>query len=157
MHFTDRMLIIKNDFIAIFFNMKNKKWFTLVELIMALIIAGTLIGIAMSIYTGLQWQDIRMSNKRLLVAESNDLIDKIHEAVLYYTIDYEEYFNRKWLWYNPWNTWFSTYGNEWERYYCWSWIDERTAKWNMMMFLLMKSKILRISVSASKSCNMRFK
>ena len=120
MHFTDRMLIIKNDFIAIFFQMENKKWFTLVELIMALIIAGTLIGIAMSIYTGLQWQDIRRSNKRLVVAESNDLIDKIHEAVLYYTIDYEEYFNRRWLWYGPWNTWFSTYGNEWERYYCWT-------------------------------------
>jgi len=103
--------------------MKNKKWFTLVELLIALIIAGTLIWIALSIYTSIQWTDIKMSNKRLLVAESNDLIDKIHEAALYYTIDYEEYFNRRWLEYGVWNTWFTSYWNSWSWYYCVSWAD----------------------------------
>jgi len=103
--------------------MKNKKWFTLVELLMALLIAWTLIWIVMWIYTWIMWSDVRMLNKRLLTSEASDLMDMIHTAALDYTIDYEEYFNRRWLWYGPWNTWFTSYGNSWERYYCWSWND----------------------------------
>ena len=38
-----------------------------------------------------------MSDRRQLLAESSDLIDKIHESALEYTLDYEEYFNRKML------------------------------------------------------------
>lgn len=97
--------------------MKNKKWFTLVELLLALLIAWTLIGIVMSIYTGIMWADVRMSDKRLLTKEASDLMDTIHTAALDYTVDYEEYFNYK----RQSNTWFSSYGNDWVRYYCWSW------------------------------------
>lgn len=105
--------------------MKNKKWFTLTELLMALLIAGTLIGIVMSIYTWIMWADLRMSNKRVLTSEASDLLDMIHTVALDYTIDYEEYFNRSSLWYWLWDTRFTSYGNAWERYYCWnnfSWI-----------------------------------
>ena len=98
--------------------MKNKKWFTLVELLLALMIAWTLIGIVMTIYTGIMWADVRMSDKRLLTSEASDLMDMIHTVALDYTIDYEEYFNRSRLWFLPWDTWFTTYGNSWERYYC---------------------------------------
>ena len=98
--------------------MKNKKWFTLVEILLALMIAGTLVSIIMSIYISVKWADWKMSDRRQLLAESSDLIDKIHESALEYTLDYEEYFNRKML--NlPLNwTWFSSYWNSWEWYYC---------------------------------------
>lgn len=103
--------------------MKNKKWFTLVELLLALLIAWTLLGVMMSIYTGIMWADSRMSNKRLLTKEASDLMDTIHTAALDYTIDYEEYFNRNMLWYWIWNTGFTSYGNQWRRYFCWNWIE----------------------------------
>ena len=61
--------------------------------------------------------DQRMSNQRQLMSQASDLVDRIHDAALYYTIDYEEYFNRQML-PTDW-TMFSTYGNGWERYYCW--------------------------------------
>ena len=111
------------NFIAIFFHMKNKKWFTLVELLLAVVIAGTLIGIVMAIYTWIMWADIRMSDKRLLTAEASDIMDMIHTAALDYTIDYEEYFNRRWLSLGVWSTWFTTYWNSWTLYYCWSWFN----------------------------------
>ena len=98
--------------------MKNKKWFTLVELLIAIIIAWSLIGIISTVYTEIIWADSKMLNKRMLTKEASDLMDIIHTAALDYTIDYEEYFNRNWLWYWIWNTWFTTYGNSWERYYC---------------------------------------
>ena len=36
-----------------------------------------------------------MVDKRIIIAESSNLIDMIHDAALNYTIDYEEYFNRQ--------------------------------------------------------------
>ena len=96
--------------------MKNKKWFTLVELILALMIAWTFVWIIMSLYTGIKWADMRMSNKRLLLWEATDLMDQIHDAALNYTIDYEEYFNHK---QSSWS--FTRYWNFWTRYYCWTW------------------------------------
>lgn len=109
--------------------MKNKKWFTLVELLLAVIIAGTLIGIMMSIYTWIMWADVRMSDKRLLTAEASDIMDMIHTAALDYTIDYEEYFNRRWLGFGPWSTWFTSYWNDWTLYYCWSWFEWKAKNW----------------------------
>ena len=109
--------------------MKNKKWFTLVELLLALMIAWTLIGIMMSIYTGIMWADTRMSNKRLLTKEASDLMDTIHTAALDYTIDYEEYFNRSTLWFWVWNAWFTSYGNSGSRYYCWNGFSGIATNW----------------------------
>lgn len=101
--------------------MKNKKWLTLVELTLALIIAGTFVSIIMSLYTSIKWADMRLSYKRLLLWESSDLIDKIHDAALDYTIDYEEYFNRRILGFWVWDTWFTSYWNLWAWYYCSTW------------------------------------
>ena len=103
--------------------MNKKKWFTLVELLLALMIAWTLIGIVMTIYTWIMWADVRMSDKRLLTAEASDLMDMIHTVALDYTIDYEEYFNRSKMWFLPRDVWFTSYGNNWERYYCLSGSD----------------------------------
>lgn len=103
--------------------MKNKKWFTLVELVLALMIAWTFVWIIMSLYTGIKWADMRMSNKRLLLWEATDLMNTIHDAALNYTIDYEEYFNRK---QSNWS--FTHYWNSWARYYCWSWMSLNTCQ-----------------------------
>ena len=97
--------------------MKNKKWFTLTELLLALLIAWSLVWIILSIYMSVRAADQRMSSQRQLISEASDLIDRIHDAALYYTIDYEEYFNRQML--PPAQREFSSYGNDWTRYYCW--------------------------------------
>lgn len=101
--------------------MQNKKWFTLLELLLAVLIAWTLIWIIMSIYTWILWVDLRMNDKMLLTAEASNLMDTIHTAALDYTIDYEEYFNRNRLWFWVSDTHFTSYGNSWEWYYCWNW------------------------------------
>ncbi len=99
--------------------MKNKKWFTLVEVLLSLLIVWLFIGIVMWIYTSIRKTDWKIANKRVLTAEASDLIDRIHEAAIDYNIDYEEYFNRKILWFWPDGSGFSTYGNSGQRYYCW--------------------------------------
>ncbi len=100
--------------------MKNKKWFTLLEVLLSVVILWMFIWIIINIYIQIRWSDWKISNKRTLTAEASDLIDVIHEAAIEYTIDYEEYFNRRGLWYWVWNTWFTSYGNDWILYYCWS-------------------------------------
>ena len=107
--------------------MKNKKWFSLLEVLMSVVILGILIWTILTIFWDIKWADWKMLNKRILTSEASDLIDKMHEAALNYTIDYEEYFNRnrKWLWViaigpeaGIWETWFTSYGNDGELYYC---------------------------------------
>ena len=98
--------------------MKNKKWFTLLEVLLSVMILSIFIGTILTIFLNVKWADWKIINKRTLIAEASDLIDRIHEAALYYTIDYEEYFNRRWLWYWVENTWFSTYWNSGNIYYC---------------------------------------
>lgn len=97
--------------------MKNKKWFTLLEVLLSIIILWAFIGTIINIFLDIKWADWKMVNKRLLTAEASDLIDKIHEAAIEYTIDYEEYFNKQMsnFW---WGDTFTTYWNEWKLYYC---------------------------------------
>lgn len=99
--------------------MKNKKWFTLLEVLLSVVILWMFIWIIINIYIQIRWSDWKISNKRILAAESSDLVDLIHEAAIEYSIDYEEYFNRSALNYGVWSTWFTSYGNIWNLYYCW--------------------------------------
>ena len=93
--------------------MKNKKWFSLLEVLLSVIILWMFIGTVITIYINIRWADSKMSNKRLLTSEASNLIDELHEAALDYTIDYEEYFNKS---YN--DNEFTSYWNEWSLYYC---------------------------------------
>ena len=96
--------------------MKNKKWFTLLEVLLSIIILWMFIWTVINIYLQIKWSDWRVANKRLLTAEASDLMDKIHDSAIDYTIDYEEYFNRKLL---PDDLRYSSsYWNSWEWYYC---------------------------------------
>lgn len=97
--------------------MKNKKWFTLLEVLLSVMILSIFIGTIITVFIEIKWADWKMVNKRLLIAEASDLMDRIHEAAIEYTIDYEEYFNYKELG----NTWFSSYWNDWTLYYCYDW------------------------------------
>jgi len=94
--------------------MKNKKWFSLLEVLLSVVILWMFIWIVINIYLQIRWSDWKLINKRILTAEASDLIDVIHDAALDYTIDYEEYFNKS---YSPSNI-FTSYGNEWSLYYC---------------------------------------
>lgn len=98
--------------------MKKFKWYTLLEVVLSILIFSSLIGTTLSIYMNIKLADSNVAGKRIILTEASDLFDKIHEAAIDYTIDYEEYFNRVWLWYWIWNTWFTSYGNSWSRYYC---------------------------------------
>lgn len=115
--------------------MKKIKAFTLLEVLLSVVILSMFIGIIISIYTNLRKTDASIANKRILISEASDLMDKIHEAAINYNIDYEEYFNvqRQWsyseiqindsvdkfiTWYS-WN-WFTSYWNSWNLYYCWN-------------------------------------
>lgn len=111
--------------------MQNKKWFTLTELLLALLIAWSLVWVILSIYMSVRAADQKMSNQRQLMWQASDLIDRIHDASLYYTIDYEEYFNRHMLWLPTDWTEFSSYGNVWTRYYCWNWNNTTDYPYNI--------------------------
>lgn len=75
--------------------MLKKKGFTLLELILVIIISGSLLTTIYGIMTTLprvkNFNDARQS----LIQETNDVMDRFARLFQDYTIDYEEYFNRK--------------------------------------------------------------
>jgi type II secretory pathway pseudopilin PulG len=73
---------------------QNKKAFTLFEIVLSLIILSMLIGIIFTTYINIKKSEVNIKSEQLIIQESNDLLDKLHELSLDYTIDYEEYFNR---------------------------------------------------------------
>lgn len=114
----------------VFYNLINmkKKAFTLFEIVLALIIFSLMIGIIFNIYINTKKSERNILKQQLLVWETNDLLDKIDNLSLDYTIDYQEYFNRGVVWcvldWDPLrsNTWscdiFTSYWNSWNLYYC---------------------------------------
>ena len=94
--------------------MKNKKWFTLLEVLLSVTIISIFLGTILIIFKDIKTADWKMVDKRKLIAESSNLIDIIHDAALNYTIDYEEYFNRQMTLDNE----YTSYWNSWELYYC---------------------------------------
>jgi len=94
--------------------MKKIRWYTLLEVILSVIIFSLLIGTIISIYINIKGADWSVAWKRTIVSEASDLFDTIHEAAIDFNIDYEEYFNLRWMEYNG----FTSYGNDWDRYYC---------------------------------------
>ena len=75
-------------------NLKSKKAFTLFEVVLALIIFSMLVGIIFTAYINIKKSEWEIGKQQIIVQESNDFLDRLHELSLDYTIDYEEYFNR---------------------------------------------------------------
>ena len=73
----------------------KKKWFTLVEILLVVIISGSLFTTIYSVMTTLPKVKLFNDARMQLIEQSNEVMNRF--AVLFqdYTIDYEEYFNRE--------------------------------------------------------------
>ena len=75
--------------------MKLKKAFTLVEMIVTVTIFSLILIVAISIYFQIKKLQVDVFAKSLLIKNTNSLLEKLNIVMKNYTIDYEEYFNRK--------------------------------------------------------------
>ena len=75
--------------------MKLKKAFTLVEIIITVTIFSLILIVAISIYFQIKKLQVDVFAKSLLIKNTNSLLEKLNVIMKNYTIDYEEYFNRK--------------------------------------------------------------
>ena len=75
--------------------MIKKKGFTLLELALVIIISGSLLTTIYGIMTTLPRVKNFNDARQALIQETNDVIDRFARLFQDYTIDYEEYFNRK--------------------------------------------------------------
>ena len=73
----------------------KKKWFTLVEILLVVIISGSLFTTIYSVMTTLPKVKLFNDARMQLIVQSNEVMNRF--AVLFqdYTVDYEEYFNRE--------------------------------------------------------------
>lgn len=76
-------------------SMIKKRWFTLVEMLLVVIISGSLFTTIYAIMTTLPRIKIFNDARQQLIEQTNDVMNRF--AILFqdYTIDYEEYFNRQ--------------------------------------------------------------
>ena len=104
-----------------------KKAFTLIEMIISVTILGLILSMIIWIYFQMQKLRTDIFAKSILIKNTNLLVEKLNLVMKNYTIDYEEYFNRRivgCVWGNWWDnfTWnvgtsgyctdFDAYGNE---------------------------------------------
>lgn len=93
--------------------MLKKKWFTLVEVILVITIASSILVIIYSLLDTLPKIKNFNDARQTLIQQVNDSMDRF--AILFqdYTIDYEEYYNRKQTWCtDDWGAWDNfTWGN----------------------------------------------
>ena len=75
--------------------MKLKKAFTLVEMIITITIFSLILIVAISIYFQMKRLQVDVFAKSLLIKNTNSLLEKLNVIMKNYTIDYEEYFNRR--------------------------------------------------------------
>ncbi len=118
----------------------KKKSFTLVEVLTVTVMVWMIFLLVMNLYTRMMRVRIDAEAKQSLIQNSYNLLEKLNVMMKDYTIDYEEYFNRRIVWcswtidlwnnfsWNIWTWWhcsnFTHYGNvdrqypEWWLYYC---------------------------------------
>ena len=95
-----------------------KKAFTLVEMIVAVTILWLILWTIFSIYFQMQKLRTDIFAKSLLVKNTNALVEKLNLVIKNYTIDYEEYFNRRITWCS-WDNWGDGFRwNVWTSWYC---------------------------------------
>jgi len=73
----------------------KKKWFTLLEVIIAITSFFLLLAVIMNIYTKMIRLKYNIQAKTNVIQDSYFAIEKINLLLKDYTLDYEEYFNRK--------------------------------------------------------------
>lgn len=95
--------------------MHKKKWFTLLEMLLVIIISGSLLTTIYSVMVTLPRVKHFNDARQALIEETNWVMNRFAELFQDYTIDYEEYFNRSKIWTQT-ESWhysvFSAYGNE---------------------------------------------
>ena len=132
---------------------KLKKWFTLVEILIVVVILGIVFTVMIQSYFKLQQAKTDIFIRTTLSKNTNQIIERLNLITQNYTIDYEEYFNRRIVGCNSdgwdsfsWDvgTWgyckkFTTYGNgnsiatnTWNNvlYYC----SSVSSNWNQREF-----------------------
>jgi prepilin-type N-terminal cleavage/methylation domain-containing protein len=72
-----------------------KKAFTLIEMIISVTILGLVLSVIIGIYFQMQKLRTDIFAKSILIKNTNLLVEKLNLVMKNYTIDYEEYFNRR--------------------------------------------------------------
>ncbi len=104
----------------------TKKAFTLIEMIISVTILALILTVVLSIYFTMQKLRTDVFAKSILIKNTNSLIEKVNLIMKNYTIDYEEYFNRRIVW-CVWNNWWDDFiWNVWTWWYC----KNFTTYWN---------------------------
>jgi len=97
--------------------MNNKKyWFTLIEIIIAITSFFVLLVIIVNLYNNMIKLKYNIEARENLIQNTYFAFEKINLLLKDYTIDYEEYFNRKNVWCDSNSTIFSR--NVWINWYC---------------------------------------
>ncbi len=115
-----------------------KRWFTLTEVLIVTVIASIILTVAIQLYQTMLQTKINVAARQSLIKNSYYFLERLNQQIKNYTIDYEEYFNRKMVWCDsPSSAWFrrdvgsngycdrfTYYGNrflsqpQWSLYYC---------------------------------------
>lgn len=75
--------------------LKCKKAFTLMEVLISITIFFVLLVVIVSLYTKMMRLKYNIQARQSLIQNSYDAMEKINLLLKDYTIDYEEYFNRR--------------------------------------------------------------
>lgn len=75
-----------------------KKAFTLVEMLIVSVLASMILTITISVYFQMSRIKMEVWMKQTLIKGTYDIVEKLNITVRDYTLDYEEYFNRKVVW-----------------------------------------------------------
>lgn len=112
--------------ILFFLRYMKKKAFTLIEVIISITIFFIILVVVISLYTKMIRLKYNIQARQSLIQNSYDAMEKANLLLKDYTIDYEEYFNRRNVWCSTGNGWpsftrvvgtwwycsnFSAYGN----------------------------------------------
>lgn len=73
----------------------KKKAFTIAELVLALVVFGILFSAIMTIYVRMIHVKREFDARNYLLSTTYTMLEKINILLKDYTIDYEEYFNRR--------------------------------------------------------------
>lgn len=107
----------------------SKRAFTILEMIIVTVIVGSIFIIVISLYSKMFTSKLDAEAKQMLIHGSYNVLEKLNVMMKDYTIDYDEYFNRRVVWCDGnWWTSFSWTGSEGvgTNWYC----DKFTSYWN---------------------------
>jgi len=118
-----------------------KKAFTLIEMLIVTVILWIILTIILTIYFKMLDIKTDVTVRSNLVKSTDNLVEKLNIMMKNYTIDYEEYFNRKIVWCNS-NWWSSFSWDVWTGWYCkkftsygnWNSIDSSLNTWNNILY-----------------------